>query len=82
MAKLVKIELYVSDLNSDFNIDNLKSVLEQKLYEDYIVKSVKELDVTEYIDNVGNNYGWNTTDDEEARLEIDKYWRVTQGSPR
>ena len=81
MAKLVKIEIYVSDITNDFDIDNFKSVLKKSLYEDYIVKTVEELDVTEYIENVGDNYGWNTTDDEEARLEIDKYWRVVQGSP-
>ena len=74
MAKLVKIELYVSDLTGDFNVDNLKSVLYQKLYEDYIVKSIEELDVTKHIEDVGDDYGWNTTDDKEAILEIDKYW--------
>lgn len=74
MAKLAKIELYVSDLTGDFNVDNFKSVLDQKLYEDYIVKSIEELDVTKYLEDVGDDYGWNTTDDKEAILEIDKYW--------
>ena len=74
MAKLAKIEIYVSDITNDFDIDNFKSVLERSLYEDYIVKTVEELDVTEYIENVVDNYSWNTTDDKEAILAIDKYW--------
>ena len=74
MATLVKIELYVSDLTGDFNVDNFKSVLDQKLYEDYILKSIEELDVTKYLEDVGDDYGWNTTDDKEAISEIDKYW--------
>lgn len=71
MSKLYKATIYIDDINDEFdNIENIKQELENCIEDlTFTFENVEEKDVTNYIDEVKDNYSWNTTD-EYTRIVI------------
>lgn len=65
MSKLYRATIYIDDINDEFdNIENIKQELINNLEDlTFTFDDVKEKDTTEYINEVGDNYAWNTIDE-------------------
>lgn len=65
MSKLYKATIYIDDINEMYeDIDGIKNALDTYL-EDirFTFEKVQEKNTTDYINGVGDNYPWNTTDE-------------------
>lgn len=76
MSKIYKLSVYIDDINDMYqDIEDIKSDLENN-FEDFTFtfEKVEERDTTEYLDEVGNNYEWNTTDEYTRLVHLHSYF--------
>ena len=65
MSKLYKATIYIDDINNMYEgIDGIKNALDMYLEDiTFTFEKVEEKDITDYINEVEDNYPWNTTDE-------------------
>lgn len=65
MSKLYKATIYIDDINNKFdNIENIKQELINNIEDlTFTFDDIKEKDTTAYINEVEDNYAWNTIDE-------------------
>ena len=72
MSKLYKATIYIDDINGLYeNIEDIKQQLETNLEDlTFTFEKVQEKDVTDYINEVRDNYPWNTTDEYKRTIVL------------
>lgn len=65
MSKLYKATIYLDDINGVFkNINDIKIFLEKEIEDlTFTFDNILEKDTSKYLEEVGDNYAWNTTDE-------------------
>ena len=76
MSKVYKAVIYIDDINDMFNsIENIKLELENNVEDlTFTFEKVEEKDTTEYINQVEDNYEWNTTDEYSRAIALHNYF--------
>lgn len=72
MGKIYKATIYIDDINGLYeNVEDIKQQLENNLEDlTFTFEKVQEKDVTNYIDKVGDDYPWNTTDEYKRAIAL------------
>lgn len=72
MSKIYKATIYISDINGIYeDIEDIKQQLKNSLEDlSFTFEKVQEKDVTNYIDKVGDDYPWNTTDEYKRTIVL------------
>lgn len=72
MSKIYKATIYISDINGICeDIEDIKQQLKNSLEDlSFTFEKVQEKDVTNYIDTVGDDYSWNTTDEYKRTIVL------------
>lgn len=76
MSKLYKVSVYIDDINDIYSdMETLKGELENN-FEDltFTFEKAEERDTTDYLDEVGDNYEWNTTDEYTRLVHLHNYF--------
>ena len=74
MSKLYRAIIYIDDINDTFqNIKSIQDYLNDHIDIHIDFDNVKEIDTTEYIDEVVDDYPWNTIYTKQRIEEIEKF---------
>ena len=75
MSKIYKATIYIDDINGMYDYDgDIKNCLQRGLDDAHIeLDNLIEVDTTEYIEEVEDDYKWNTTDKKKFVEEIEKF---------
>ena len=76
MGKLYKATIYIDDINDMYeNIEGIKNTLDRYLEDiTFTFEKVQEKDTTDYINEVEDNYPWNTSDEYIRAVYLHNYF--------
>lgn len=75
MSKIYKATIYIDDINGMFkNIDDIKNRLDWIDDLTFTFEKVEEKDTTQYLEEVGDDYEWNTTDEYTRSVMLHNYF--------
>ena len=76
MSKVYRATIYIDDINGKFrDIDDIKCTLDNYLDDlTFTFAKVEEKDTTQYLEEVGDNYEWNTTDEFKRAMMLHNYF--------
>lgn len=76
MSKVYKAIIYIDDINDMFNnIEEIKVELRNNLDDlTFTFEDIKEKDTTDYINQVEDDYEWNTTDEYSRAIALHNYF--------
>lgn len=75
MSKIYKGTIYINDINGMYDNDgDIETELQNGLYDASLyIDNLIEVDTTEYIEKVEDNYEWNTIDKKKCIKEMNKF---------
>lgn len=77
MSKVYKVTMYIDDVSEAYyGIEDIKSCMENYVEDvTFTFESVETLDITDYIEEVEDDYPWNHIDEKVRLRELQKYFK-------